>query len=148
MDDLQELYQETILDHNKNPRNFGKIVSANLQLEGYNPMCGDKYLIYLKVVDGVIEEISFEGEGCAISKSSASIMTTLVKGKNVKEAKDLFEKIHLLLTDKEIPDASTLGKLAVFSGVREYPARVKCASLAWHTMNSALNNEENSISTE
>jgi nitrogen fixation protein NifU and related proteins len=149
MSDLRALYQEIILEHNKNPRNFGKLPDANRKLEGFNPLCGDHYTLYLKIIDDTIVDISFEGSGCAISKASASVMTTLLKGKTKSEAEKLFETFHLLVTG-ELKDLSfeTLGKLGAFAGVSEFPARVKCASLAWHTMHSALDTKMTVVSTE
>ena len=148
MDELKELYQETILDHNKSPRNFGVMDNASHHAEGFNPLCGDHYDVYMNIVEGNIEDISFEGSGCAISKSSASIMTTLLQGKTIEEAKTMFEQMHDLLTEEPSPDLAELGKLAVFAGVREFPVRVKCATLAWHTMISAVDNKKEITSTE
>ena len=148
MDDIQELYQETILDHNRNPNNYGTLDNANHKAEGFNPLCGDHYRFYMDIDNGTIKDIRFEGSGCAISKSSASIMTTLVKGKSTAEAEVLIKKISHLLTDDTLPDLTELGKLAVFAGVREFPVRVKCASLAWHTLKSALDNKNDVVSTE
>jgi nitrogen fixation protein NifU and related proteins len=147
---LRELYQEVILDHNKSPRNFKKLETANRTAEGYNPLCGDKINIFLDVEDDVVKEISFQGSGCAISKASASLMSTIIKGKSVEEAKKLFEKFHDLITGKldENTSIEELGKLAVLAGVKEFPMRVKCASLAWHTMLTALKNENRTASTE
>ncbi len=149
MSELRSLYQEIILDHNKKPRNFGKIAGANRTLEGYNPLCGDHYTLYLKIEDDRIVDIAFEGSGCAISKASASVMTTLVKGKSTGEAQKMFDTFHKLITG-ELTDISfeSLGKIAAFAGVSEFPARVKCASLAWHTMNSALAAKTEAVSTE
>ena len=149
-DELRELYQQVILDHNKSPRNFRIIEHANHSAEGFNPLCGDHIDIYLDVKDGIINDISFQGKGCAISKASASLMSSIVKGKKVEEAESLFEKFHDLITGKygDNPDVEELGKLAVLGGVREFPARVKCASLAWHTMINALKEEKNIVSTE
>lgn len=149
-DELRELYQQVILDHNKSPRNFRKIEHANHFAEGYNPLCGDKIDIYAVVEDGIVKDISFMGSGCAISKASASLMSSLVKGKSEVEAKELFEKFHDLITGKlgDNPSIEELGKLAVFEGVKEFPARVKCASLAWHTMISALKEDKDVVSTE
>ena len=139
MDDLRQLYQETILDHGRRPRNFGAMDDATHQADGYNPLCGDKVHLYLKVNDGVVEELKFEGQGCAISTSSASLMTEALKGRSVQEARDLFARVHAMLTGKQIDDeAAKLGKLAVFEGVKQYPLRVKCATLAWHTLENAL----------
>jgi nitrogen fixation NifU-like protein len=138
MDDLRELYQEMILDHNKHPRNWGVLEGSSHHAEGFNPLCGDHYQLYLDIEDGVIKDIAFEGSGCAISKSSASIMTELLKGKHVDEAKQYFDQVHELLTTDAEANLTELGKLAVFAGVRDYPSRVKCASLAWHTLQNAL----------
>jgi nitrogen fixation NifU-like protein len=149
MSDLRALYQEIILEHNKNPRNFKKMPEATRMLEGYNPLCGDHYTLYLKMVGDTIEDISFEGSGCAISKASTSVMTTLLKGKTKAEAETLFETFRLLVTG-ELKDMSfeTLGKLGAFAGVSEFPARVKCASLAWHTMHNAIEAKSDVVSTE
>lgn len=149
--ELRELYQQVILDHNKSPRNFRKIEHSTNHSEGYNPLCGDTVDIYLNVnSEGKIEDISFQGSGCAISKASASLMTSMLKGKTVEEAENIFEKFHDLVTDKlgDNPNIEDLGKLAVFAGVKEFPARVKCASLAWHTMINALHNNKEKVSTE
>jgi len=150
MDELRELYQETILDHNKNPRNFGKLEPHTHMKEGYNPLCGDHFFVYLNVKDDRVIDVRFEGSGCAISKSSASVMTTVIKGKTVSEVESLFTTFHELVTGEggETPKAADLGKLAVFTGVREFPARVKCASLAWHTIHAALLKDEQPVSTE
>ena len=147
---LRELYQEVILDHNKSPRNFKKLDTANRTAEGYNPLCGDKIDIFLDIEGDVVKDISFLGSGCAISKASASLMSTIIKGKSVDEAKKLFEKFHDLITGKLDENASIeeLGKLAVLAGVKEFPMRVKCASLAWHTMLTALKNESKTVTTE
>jgi len=148
--ELRELYQQVILDHNKSPRNFKKLENANHTAEGYNPLCGDKINIYMDVENGIVKDVSFLGSGCAISKASASLMSTIIKGKTKEKAEKIFEKFHDLvtgnLTDEE--EIEELGKLAVFSGVKDFPVRVKCASLAWHTMISALNKEEKIVSTE
>lgn len=140
MSQLSELYQEVILDHNKSPRNYGKCEHSNHDSEGYNPLCGDHIWVYINLENDVIKDISFQGSGCAISKSSASLMTSILKGKTKKEAEELFSKFHDVVTSKigSEQDLESLGKLAVFSGVRDYPSRVKCASLAWHTMLNAL----------
>jgi len=150
MDDLRELYQEVILDHNKNPKNYGKLANANHASEGYNPLCGDHLNLYLQVEDGRIHDMSFEGSGCAISKASASLMTAELKGKSVAEAQQLFKRFQNMITGSSNfePDADELGKLVVFAGVREFPLRVKCASLAWHTMNAALAEGGKVVSTE
>jgi nitrogen fixation NifU-like protein len=149
MSDLRALYQEIILEHNKSPRNFRKLPEATRILEGYNPLCGDHYTLYLMFVDDTIVDISFQGSGCAISKASASVMTTLLKGKTKSEAEKLFDTFHLLVTG-ELKDVSfeTLGKLGAFAGVSEFPARVKCASLVWHTMHNALDAKSDVVSTE
>lgn len=148
--ELRELYQQVILDHNKSPRNYKKLEAATHSSEGRNPLCGDHLHLYLILRDGVVDDISFEGNGCAISKSSASLMTSIVKGKTKEEAEILFEKFHDLVTGKLSDDAdlTDLGKLAVFQGVREFPVRVKCASLAWHTLHAALKDENKVVTTE
>ncbi len=150
MSDLRELYQEVILDHHKRPRNFHKLEHANRQADGYNPLCGDKVSVYLLIEDGIVRDAAFVGVGCAISTASASMMTECVKGKTEAEAEALFDRFHDLVTDHLPPgaDPSALGKLAVFSGVREYPVRVKCASLAWHTMRAALEGSKETVATE
>lgn len=148
--DLRDLYQEIILEHNRKPRNFHALESANHKAEGFNPLCGDRLKLYLKVKNGVIEDIAFEGSGCAISKASASLMTVSVKGKTEEEVKALFEKVHEMLSgppDEKV-DAEKLGRLGALAGVREFPARVKCAALAWHTLKSGLNDEHKVITTE
>ena len=150
MDSRTELYQQVILEHNKKPRNFGKLETPTHTAEGYNPLCGDHLTVYLKVnKDNVIEDATFEGDGCAISKASSSMMTTSLKGKTVNEAKVLFEQFHQLIIGKLNPDKDkhVLGKLAIFSGIWHFPARVKCASLPWHTVKGALENEK-TVSTE
>jgi nitrogen fixation NifU-like protein len=148
--ELRELYQQVILDHNKSPRNFRKIENATQHAEGYNPLCGDHIDVYLIVEDGIVSDVSFKGEGCAISKASASLMTTALKGKSKEEAEKLFEKFHDLVTGKlgDNSDIDDLGKLAVFAGVQEFPVRVKCASLAWHTMMNALQGKSEKVTTE
>ena len=150
MSDLRELYQQTILDHNKSPRNFRKLADANKKAEGFNPLCGDHLHVYLIVEGDQIKDVSFEGSGCAISKASASMMSAAVKGRTVSEATDLFEKFHRLVTSEPTEKANTegLGKLAVFSGVREFPVRVKCATLAWHTLQAAIKDQDQPVSTE
>jgi nitrogen fixation protein NifU and related proteins len=150
MPDLRELYQQVILDHHKKPRNFRKLEKANKQADGYNPLCGDKVSVYLEVEDGIIRDVSFIGTGCAISTASASMMTESLKGKSLSEAELLFDRFHKLVTGDNSADSdvSALGKLAVFSGVREYPVRVKCASLAWHTMHAALEGSKDTVATE
>ncbi|HSP88850.1 MAG TPA: SUF system NifU family Fe-S cluster assembly protein [Ignavibacteriaceae bacterium] len=148
--ELKELYQQVILDHNKSPRNFKKLDVANHFAQGYNHLCGDKIDIFLDVENEIVKDISFQGSGCAISKASASLMTEALKGKPIDEAEKLFEKFHALVTGKldEEENIEELGKLAVLAGVKEFPIRVKCASLAWHTMISALKNERKPVSTE
>ncbi|GAB4293739.1 MAG: SUF system NifU family Fe-S cluster assembly protein [Ignavibacteriaceae bacterium] len=148
--ELRELYQQVILDHNKSPRNFRRMENPDSQAEGYNPLCGDHFHIYLQFENDKIKDISFDGAGCAISKASASLMSSVIKGKTKKEAEELFEKFHELVTGKEKgePDTNDLGKLTVFAGVREFPARVKCASLAWHTMINALKGNQEKVTTE
>ena len=136
--ELNDLYRDVILDHNRRPRNFGALEPADATVEGFNPMCGDRLTVRLRLADDTISEIRFEGQGCAISTASASLMTEAVKGKTRAEAMQLFERVHQLLTDDAATAADELGKLAALSGVREYPARVKCASLCWHTLASAL----------
>ena len=149
MSELNDLYGDVILDHNKKPRNFKKLADANRMAQGHNRLCGDQLTVYLKLEGDAIKDISFEGSGCAISKASASIMTAAVKGKTRAEAEALFEKFHGMVTgEKGAPVDPELGKLAVFSGVCEYPMRVKCASLAWHTLRGALDSKEETISTE
>jgi nitrogen fixation NifU-like protein len=150
MSDLRDLYQEVILDHNRQPHNFRTMEGANRHAEGYNPLCGDRLSLYLKVEDGVIRDASFEGTGCAISKASASMMTDSVKGKTLDEVRGLFEDFHEMVTRTggSPAGAGRLGKLAVFEGVRQYPARVKCASLAWHTLRSAIDAKDEIVSTE
>ncbi len=148
--ELRELYQQVILDHNKSPRNFKILETANHYAEGYNPLCGDRIDVYVKLDDDKIEEISFMGSGCAISKASASLMSTMVKGKTIDEAEKIFEKFHHLITGKLDEEVNTdeVGKLAVFAGVREFPSRIKCASLAWHTLISALKEKNKTVTTE
>jgi nitrogen fixation protein NifU and related proteins len=148
--ELKELYQQVILDHNKSPRNFRSIENATQHAEGYNPLCGDHVDVYLLIENGIIKDVSFKGEGCAISKASASLMTQILKGKTKEEVEILFEKFHDLVTGKlgNNTTIDELGKLAVFAGVQEFPVRVKCASLAWHTMMNALNNKDEKVTTE
>ncbi|MDF2867229.1 MAG: iron-sulfur cluster assembly scaffold protein SufE2 [Gammaproteobacteria bacterium] len=148
MSDLRELYQEVIIDHNRNPRNFHKMQDANKYAEGYNPLCGDQLNLFLKIAEDVIQEVSFEGSGCAISTASASLMTEALKGKTIQQAEALFNTVHGLLTKDEATDWDRLGKLVVLAGVKEFPARVKCATLAWHTLHSALTNQVIAASTE
>lgn len=149
MSELNDLYQDTILDHNKNPRNFRDIEDADKTADGKNPLCGDALRVYVKMENDVVSDVAFKGSGCAISKASASMMTQAVKGKNRDEAERLFDEFHKMVTgelDIET-DENHLGKLRVFAGVLEFPARVKCASLSWHTLNAALHDEDE-ISTE
>lgn len=144
---INELYQEVILDHSKRPRNCRTLEDANRSAEGYNPLCGDKCKVFVKEVGGVIDGLTFQGSGCAISTASASLMTEVLKGKTIAEAEGLLAKFHNLLT-KDETSLDGLGKLAVFSGVREYPVRVKCATLAWHTLRAALRDSGEVVSTE
>ena len=149
MPELRDLYQEVILEHSKNPRNYRKPENANRTAEGYNPLCGDHFTIYLDVEGDRIRDIAFQGSGCAISKASASMMTQALKGKPVAEAKALFEKFHHLVTGKNGANPEQVGKLAAFSGVSEFPVRVKCATLAWHALKAALAGEQqHAVSTE
>ena len=146
MDIFRDLYQQLIIDHNQNPRNFHEITDASHHADGQNPLCGDELSVFIKEKNGAIEEISFIGTGCAISKASASIMTSILKGMSVNEANTLFDKFHILATTGE--SAEDLGKLAVLGGVHKYPSRVKCATLAWHTFQGAMNNAQEIIKTE
>ncbi len=150
MSELSGLYQEVILDHNRRPRNFRRMEGASREAKGYNPLCGDKLTLYLKLDGDKISDISFQGSGCAISTASASILTEAIKGKTRAEAENLFEAFHALVTGKGQGNGTRtpLGKLAVFSGVSEFPARVKCASLAWHTLKAALAAEPEPVTTE
>ena len=150
MSELSELYHQVILDHNRSPRNFRQLEDGNREAEGYNPLCGDHLFLYLRVEDDVIQDIGFQGSGCAISKSSASLMSESVKGKTRDEAQVLFERFHDLVTgDGDTALAGTeLGKLRIFSGVREFPTRVKCAILPWHTLRGALDDKAETVSTE
>ena len=146
MIDLRELYQQTIFDHYRQPRNFGRLDGANRRAEGYNPLCGDKVVLYLRVEDGVIRDASFEGDGCAIATASASLMTESIKGRSEAEALQLLERFLGMATG--VATTGELGKLEVLAGVREFPQRVKCATLAWHTMKAALENIEQPVTTE
>lgn len=150
MSELEDLYQELILDHTRNPRNRHLMMNADRTAEGYNPLCGDRVVLYVKLEGYVLKEISFEGSGCAISTASVSLLTESLKGKTLSDVKKLFEKFHSLLTGHNecINDDAELGKLAVFKGVREFPMRVKCATLAWHTLNAALENRKEKVTTE
>jgi nitrogen fixation protein NifU and related proteins len=149
MSELTDLYQQVILDHNKKPRNFRKLENANHSAEGYNPLCGDHLTVYLNLANDSVSDISFEGSGCAISKAAASMMTQAVKGKTKQEAERLFNEFHKMVTGESEngSEESELGNLMIFSGVREFPVRVKCATLPWHTLHAALNNEH-TVSTE
>ena len=149
MSELSELYQQVILDHNKKPRNFHKLENANHTAEGHNPLCGDQLTVYLKVDDDQVQDVGFEGSGCAISKASASMMTQAVKGKSKEQAEALFKEFHSMVTGELDAEAqeNSLGHLKIFAGVREFPVRVKCATLPWHTMHAALNKQEQ-VSTE
>ena len=145
--DLQDLYQEVILDHNRRPRNF-RVIESGRHAEGYNPLCGDRLTVYLRVEGDRILDASFQGAGCAISKASASLMTDSVKGKTLQEAAELFERFQRLITRPVDQPVEDLGKLSVFAGVRQFPIRVKCASLAWHTLNAAVDARNEVVSTE
>ncbi|MDD1612227.1 MAG: SUF system NifU family Fe-S cluster assembly protein [Methylococcaceae bacterium] len=148
-DELRDLYQEVIFDHNRNPRNVRVIEGADRQVDGFNPLCGDRLTLYLKMDGDVIKDASFQGSGCAISTASVSLMTEIIKGMTAQEAEELFKKFHDMTTGKdENLQLEALGKLAVLAGVREYPARVKCATLAWHTLDAALKNQHTPVSTE
>jgi len=147
MSELRDLYQEVILEHSRHPRNYRVMESANHKVEGFNPLCGDRFTIYLDLEDGTIRDVSFQGSGCAISKASASMMTQSLKGKTEGEAEELFTKFHDLVTGHG-GSADELGKLAVFAGVSEFPVRVKCATLSWHALRAALQGKEEAVSTE
>jgi nitrogen fixation protein NifU and related proteins len=147
MSDLRDLYQQVILDHNRKPRNFRKIAHANRTAEGYNPLCGDRIIVEITVEDGVVKDVAFQGAGCAISKAAASMMTASVIGKPEREVDALFHSVHAMLTGANGPTAE-VGKLAVFAGVREFPSRIKCATLAWHTLQAALHGAAEPVSTE
>lgn len=151
MNDLRELYEEVILDHNRNPRNYPKRPEGTTHsAHGFNPLCGDEFQIHMRVEDGIIKDVGFEGAGCAISTASASLMTEALKGRPVEEAEALFAEVHGLLTEeRQVGEPEELlGKLTVLTGVKEYPMRVKCATLAWHTMNAALHDEGKTVTTE
>jgi nitrogen fixation NifU-like protein len=148
MSELRELYQEVILEHSKKPRNYRALEQANHKAEGFNPLCGDHFTVYLELKDGAINDIGFQGSGCAISKASASMMTQTLKGKTMAEAEDIFTKFHDLVTGHKAGTQEELGKLAVFAGVSEFPLRVKCATLAWHALRAAMRGEEQAVSTE
>jgi nitrogen fixation NifU-like protein len=148
LDELRDLYQEVVFDHNRNPRNFRVMEDANRTVDGFNPLCGDRITLYAKVEDGIVTDVSFQGQGCAISTASASLMTEIVKGKTEAEAEALFEVFHRITTGQDDAfNIEELGKLAVLAGVRAYPARVKCATLAWHSLQAALKNQT-SVTTE
>ena len=149
MPDLRELYQDVILEHSKAPRNYHELKTANHKAEGYNPLCGDRFTVYVDLQDDSIHDIGFQGSGCAISKASASMMTQIVKGKSRAEAETLFDRFHKMVTGQAANgNLYELGKLTVFSGVSEFPVRVKCATLAWHTLRAALEGKEEVVSTE
>lgn len=149
MSDLTELYQELVLDHNSRPRNFRKVSTANHTAEGYNPLCGDRVTVFVEIEDGIVKDIGFQGTGCAISRASASMMTESVKGKSLEEARKLFEKFHDQVAGASSHDHDQdLGDLEAFAGIREYPSRVKCAVLGWHTLKAAIDSMEKPISTE
>ena len=152
MQELRDLYQEVILDHSKKPRNFRELDGATHHAQGYNPLCGDRFTVFLKLDDDVIRDVSFKGAGCAISTASASMMTDSIKGKSRREAEAIFAAFHELVTGKRsgtgTGDAAELGKLSVFAGVLDFPVRVKCATLAWHTLHAALEKKEEAVSTE
>jgi len=152
MSELRELYQSVIIDHSKRPRNFAKPPEANRSADGVNPLCGDKLTVFLRMKDGVVEDVGFEGSGCAISLASASLMTEAVKGRSEEEAREIFHAFHHLVTtpasSERPPEGASLGKLGVFTGVREFPVRVKCATLAWHTLASALDGSDEVATTE
>jgi nitrogen fixation protein NifU and related proteins len=148
MSDLRELYQELILEHSKAPRNYRELVNADRKAEGYNPLCGDHFTVYVRTSGDRIQDIAFQGSGCAISKASASMMTQSLKGKTKQEAKDLFEHFHRTVTGEKNKGSADLGKLSVFAGVAEFPVRVKCATLAWHTLQAALEGKPEAVSTE
>jgi nitrogen fixation NifU-like protein len=146
--DLKDLYRDVILDHNKRPRNFGRLDPADAHADGHNPLCGDRLSVFVKMDGDRIEDLKFEGKGCAISTASASLMTEAVKGKDKAAIGQLFERVHNLLTQQDAPAGPELGKLAALQGVREFPSRVKCASLCWHTLNAALDRGASTVSTE
>jgi len=148
VDDLRDLYQEMILDHYKNPRNFQKLEGANRRAEGFNPLCGDRVTVYLLVDDDTITDVSFEGSGCAICTASTSVMTEILKGKSFEETEEIFESFRDLVTADPSSPVADMGKMSVFSGVREFPVRIKCATLPWHTMLSALENKDEAVTTE
>ncbi len=146
--ELRELYQEIIIDHNRNPRNHHEMSNATTQANGFNPLCGDKLTVYAKLEQGLVSDVSFVGCGCAISQASASLMTDAIKGKTIKEAHEIFQKVHHMLTQEENTELTLIDKLTVLAGVKAFPARVKCATLAWHTLEAALNRDKSTIKTE
>src|SRR5215467_8783586 len=146
--ELRELYQEVILEHSKKPRNYRALETANHKAEGFNPLCGDHFTVYLDLKDGAISDIGFQGSGCAISKASASMMTQTLKGKTTAEAEEIFTRFHDLVTGQASGNGENLGKLTVFAGVSEFPLRVKCATLAWHALRAAIRGENEAVSTE
>lgn len=148
MPDLRELYQELILEHSKKPRNFRVMEAADRTVEGFNPLCGDHFTVFVQMDGDVVQDISFQGAGCALSKASASMMTQMLKGKTRAEAEAMFDQFHGVVTGQAKADPEKLGRLAVFSGVSEFPVRVKCATLAWHAMHAALEGEKEAVSTE
>jgi nitrogen fixation NifU-like protein len=147
MSDLNELYQEVILDHNRRPRNYRRLEGASHHAEGYNPLCGDRVTVFVQIDGDRISDVAFEGSGCAISKASASLMTDRIKGTTVAEARDLFDRFHRMVTTPPDQEVEEMGKLSALAGVREFPVRVKCASLAWHTLKAAMDREDK-VSTE
>ena len=148
MFDIKDLYQEIIVDHNRNPRNFGAIDDADNIMEGFNPLCGDRLKLYIKTEGQIISNIAFDGTGCAISVASASLMTDAMKGKSINNAEILFNNFHELITNDNAVDEESLGKLAVLAGVKDFPGRVKCATLCWHTLHSAITGDKETVSTE
>ncbi len=150
MNELQDLYQELILDHNRSPRNFRRIKNADGEANGYNPLCGDRVTVYVTINDDVVSDVAFEGSGCAISTAAASLMTQSIKGKSIGEAKALFDNFRRLVTDESVAsdNSPALGKLEALGGVRRFPARVKCATLVWHTLKAALDRQEQTVTTE
>ena len=150
MNDLQDLYQDIIMDHNRRPRNFGPVDQPTHKKEGYNPLCGDQIEVELKILDGIVVDVGFTGVGCAISKSSASMMTEEIKGKELKVVESMFEQFRRMITvdDRMDLDADLLGDLEILQGVSRYPARIKCATLAWHTLHSAIEGDEDTVTTE
>lgn len=148
MSALTDLYQEVILDHNRRPRNFRAIAEASRTQEGYNPLCGDRLTLYVTLEGDVIRDVAFQGTGCAISKASASLMTDALKGRTIDDARALFERFHAMVTSPPDEPAPDLGKLSVLAGVREFPTRIKCASLAWHTLKAAVSGDDTIVTTE